>query len=108
MVLFPITPQNFLCKQPYSKSYLIKGQGGYIADTHPPGRAAAACIPATHSAEQRRKRERAKESGRNEHSLHGEGTPATIVLQQDRLATKRLRKTSRWRGLHLLLRGQLR
>ena len=47
----------------------------YVADTQPPGRAAAACVPATHSAEQRRRRERARESGHNEHSLHGEGTP---------------------------------
>ena len=66
----PITSQNFLCKQPHSKSYIIKGQGGYIADTRPPGRAAAACAPATHSAEQRRKRERARESGHNKHSIH--------------------------------------
>ena len=101
----PMTPQNFLCKQHLSKSYIIKGQGGCIADMQPPGRAAAACAPATHSAEQRRKRERARESGHNEHSLHGEGTPATTLLRQDRLATKRLRKSSRWRGLHLLLRG---
>ena len=89
---------------PHSKSYIIKGQGRYYrADTQPPGR-----VPATHSAEQRRKREIARESGHNEHSLHGEGTPATTLLRQDSLATKRLRKASRWRGLHLLLRGQLR
>ena len=68
----PITPHNLLCKQPYSKCFIIKGQGGYIADTQPPGRAAAACVPATHSAEQRRKGERARESGHNEHGLHTE------------------------------------
>ena len=107
----PITPHNFLyyAKNPHSKSYIIKGQGGYYrADRQPPGRAAAACVPATHSAEQRRKRERARESGHNEHSLHGEGTPATTLLRQHSLATKRRRKASRWRALHLLLRGQLR
>ena len=60
---------------PYSKSYIVKGQRRYYrADTQPPGRAAAACVPATHSAEQRRKKERARESSHNEHSLHGEGT----------------------------------
>ena len=32
----PITPQNFLRKQPHSKCYIVKGQGGvYIADTQP-------------------------------------------------------------------------
>ena len=40
---------------PHAKSHIIKGQGGYYrADTQPPGRAAAACVPATHSAEQGR------------------------------------------------------
>ena len=77
---------------------IIKGQRGYIADTQPPGRTAAACASAMHSAEQRRKRERANESGHNEHSLHGEGTPATTLLRQGRFATKRRRKASRRRG----------
>ena len=54
------------------------------------------------------KRERARESGHNEHNFHGEGMPAVTLLRQDRLAMKRLRKASGWRGLHLVLRGQLR
>ena len=53
--------------------------------------------------EKQRKWERARQSIQNEHSLHGEGTPATTLFRQDRLATKRLRISSRWRGLHLLL-----
>ena len=61
---------------------IIKGQGVYKrADTQPPGRAAAACAPATHNEEQRRKKERARASGHNEHSFHGEGTrPSTRQL----------------------------
>ena len=39
----------------------------YIADTQPPGRATAACVPTNHSEEQRRIRERAREGGHNEH-----------------------------------------
>ena len=79
----PITPHNFRCKEP--PFYILYNIGAvtlqgqvldYIADTQPPGRAAAACVPDTHSAEQRRRRERATEIGHNEHSFHGEGTPA--------------------------------
>ena len=81
------------------------GQGVYRADTELPGRAAAACVSAAHRVEQRRKIEIARESGNNEHSLHVQGTPATTLLRQDSLATKRPRRASRWRGLHLLLRG---
>ena len=33
----------------------MEGQEGYMADTQPPGRPAAACVPATHSAKQRKK-----------------------------------------------------
>ena len=53
----------------------------YIGDTQPPGRAAAACVPATHSAEQRRKRERARESGHNEHTQHSTGQSALRMKQ---------------------------
>ena len=105
----PLRHRISYANNPYTKFYIIEGLGGYCReDTQPPGRAPATCAPATHSAEQRRKRERARESGHNEHSLHGEGAPATTLHRQDRLATKRLRKASRWRGLHLLMRGQLR
>ena len=109
-ILPPLRHINSYENNRNTKSYIIKGQGRYYrADTQLPGRAAAAGVPATHSAEQRGKRERTRESGHNEHSLHGEGTPATTFLrQEDSLATKRLRKARRWRGLHRLLRGQLR
>ena len=51
----PLRHRISYANNPHSKSYIIKGQGGYYrADTQPPGRAAAACVPATHSAEQRR------------------------------------------------------
>ena len=94
----------------HSKSFKIKGQWGYNrADRQPPGcAAAAASVPVRHGAEQRRKRAGAIERGRNGHSLHSEETPATTLSRQDSLATKRLQKASRWRGLHLLLRGQRR
>ena len=50
-------------KQPLFQSYIIQGQGRYYrAGTQPPGRAAAACVPPTHSAEQRSKRKRARET----------------------------------------------
>ena len=101
----PITPQNILCKQPHTKCFKIKGQGGTREQTRSP------LVAQQQLAHQLRTTKSNGEKRREQERVVTMSTASTVkgpVLRQDSLATKRLRKASRWRGLHLLLRGQLR